>query len=77
MKIKNFIARHKIAVSVAAGAATGVLVRKLELKTRNAADEIIKLYVTPQQVARLVFEGGSHVQFNTPAGQVNVSIMND
>ena len=77
MKIKNFIARHKIAVSVVAGAATGVLVRKLELKTRNAVDEIIELYMTPQQVSMLVFEGGGHVQFNTPAGQVNVSIMDD
>lgn len=77
MKIKNFIARHKIAVSVAAGAATGVLVRKLERKTRNVADEIVELYMTPQQISQIIFEGGGHVRFDTPAGQVNVSIQED
>lgn len=77
MKIKNFIARHKIAVSVAAGAVTGVLVRKLERKTRNVADELVELYVTPQQVAMMVYEGGGHVRFDTPSGQVNVMIKDD
>lgn len=77
MKIKTFIARHKIAISVAAGAATGVLMQKVGKKTRNVADEIVELYMTPQQVSMMVFEGGGHVRFDTAAGQVNVSIMDD
>lgn len=77
MKTKNFIARHKISLSVAAGAVTGLLARKLATKTKNVADEIVELYMTPQQVSMMVFEGGGHVHFNTPAGQVNVSIMDD
>ena len=67
----------RFALSVTLGAIFGVLVRKFVPSVRRHVEEAIELYITPEQISQIVFEGGGHVRYDTLAGQVNVFVMDD
>ncbi|UVK59325.1 hypothetical protein SEA_PHEROBRINE_42 [Gordonia phage Pherobrine] len=78
MKIKQFVSKHKIGLSVVAGALTGSafgVLAKIKLDRDN--NEIVNIYMTPHQAGLLISEAGGHIRYDTPAGRIHVSIEDD
>ncbi|QPL14687.1 hypothetical protein SEA_SCHWARTZ33_42 [Gordonia phage Schwartz33] len=82
MKIKQFVSKHKIALSVLAGTITGSSLglyarRKIDQQpVFNSVGDTL-LYMTPDQVISMMSEGSGHIAYDTPQGQIRVTIMED
>ncbi|QFP94923.1 hypothetical protein SEA_OHMYWARD_41 [Gordonia phage OhMyWard] len=78
MKIKQFLSKHKIGLSVTAGVLTGLTVgtaARIRLEREN--NESLSLYMTPHQAGQLISEAGGHIRFDTDRGSIQVSIQED
>lgn len=76
-KAQKFVASHKVGTSVVTGALTGYFLSRSSIaKPKNHLDEIVELYVTPEQVGKMLL-GGGRVEFETPKGSVAVYLSED
>lgn len=75
--VKKFVRRHQISLSVVTGIIFGIAVRNLVTPSKRIDEAILDLYITPDQVSQMVFEGGGHIRFDTTYGPVKVRIMDD
>ena len=74
-KTQKFIGNHKVGTSVVAGALTGYFLSRSSIaKPKNYLDELVELYLTPEQVGKMLL-GGGRVEFETPKGAVAVHLI--
>lgn len=78
MKIKQFLSKHKIGLSVAAGVLTGLtLGTATRIKLERENKEALTLYMTPHQAGLLISESKGHMRYDTDYGTIYVSIEDD
>lgn len=78
MKIKQFVSKHKIGLSVTAGVLTGLtLGTATRVKLERENQEALTLYMTPHQAGLLISESKGHIRYDTDFGKVYVSIEDD